>query len=233
MPKPAPLSTFDRQHLGQLFGNPETFATSLIAVLLDSYGTEFFDWEPLTIRYQVKDDFHADLHPLNEEKIMALIVALTTNQFQLSWEIFANTCRVLNGERANFSEFSPIDPEDIVWGLTEVLMNDPPNAENGTDQFSHEVARYIGLILSYNGVWQPPKMLSFAEMPFADPTLDLETAFVEDPRMFEAAQQNQKEKSKELELYAREKMRALVAQLDSLPLTNRQKYLAKPTNVVA
>ena len=215
------------QRLRTAIEDVNSFGTALLAIVLDNYGTDPFAWEPMSLRYQLKDDFGANLHKLNEDKIWGLIVALTTNQFYVAWEIFAQTCKALNGDEADFSIYSPADPEDLAWGVTEVLLNDRPDKDSGNEQFSHEVARYTGLILAENGVWLPPGVLEFAEYDHPNPTLALESAFVDDADMFEAARQNQQLKKARLEEGVKEKLKQLFAQIDSLPLTNRTKFLTK------
>lgn len=199
-----------------------TFATTLLAILLDSYGTEFFDWEPLSLRHQIKDDFGATMPEINENKVWALVTALTTNQFYKYWEIFSQTCRVLNNDEPDFADFTPVDPEDLAWGVAEVLINDPPDKEMGNEEFSHEISSYAGIILYENGIWQPPKVLDFADIP-VDKSVSLESAFVDDADMFAASQLNQTNRSKELTDFVKEKLGMLKQQLLMAPLTNRSK----------
>jgi hypothetical protein len=216
-------SSIRKRQIRQVLEDPNSFGTCLLALFLDSYGTEAFEWEPETIRLQLKDDFGATLPLMNHDKLWGLIVAMTTNQFQLSQEIFAETCRALNGDEADFGVFSPADPEDLAWGVAEVVYNDPPDPALGNAEFSHEVARYTGLVLYNNGILEPPKFLQFAEYPRENPVLDLETAFVDDPDMFEAARQKQVTAKVGLEAYVQERMKQLWQQLQELPLLNRKK----------
>ena len=135
---------------------------------------------------------------------------------------FENDSRALNGEEAEFGVFTPIDPEDLAWGVVEVLYNDPPDQEAGTAEFSHEVARYAGLVLYNNGIFTPPKFLSFAEYPKENPVLDLETAFTDDVELFEAAMKNQTDSKLRLEQYTKARITELMAQLNQVPLINRK-----------
>jgi len=216
-------SPIRKQQIKQVLEDENTFGTCLLAIFLDNYGTEAFEWEPDTIRMQIKDDFGAKLPLVNHDKLWSLIVALTTNQFYLSQEIFSQTCRALNGDEAEFDTFSPVDPEDLAWGVAEVVYNDPPDPELGNAEFSHEIARYTGLILSNNGIIEPPKFLAFAEYTSENPVLDLETAFTDDADMFEAARKKQVDTRAYLEGYVQERMKQLWEQLQQLPLLNRKK----------
>lgn len=227
------LATLEKRRIRDILENPETFGTVLMAILLDNYGTEFFNWEPQSVRWQLRDDFQANLPQVNQDKIWSLITAMTTNQFQTSWEIFSQTCRSLNGEEADFSTFAPNDPEDLIWGVVEVLLNDPPDKESGTEEFSPEIANYVGVILTENGIWQPPELLSFAAYAQEDPTLSAEDAFTDDPDMFAASQQNQGIRKQQLEQYVKERLSNLFSQLSQAPLINKKVRIQEIAQVLA
>jgi len=207
----------------EMLEDRETFATVLLAILLDSYGTEMFDWEPETLRMEVSDDFNATLPRVNSDKVWGLIVAMTTNQFYLSVEIYRTTCEALMGKDPDFAMFSPSDPEELAWGVTEVILNDPPDPKLGNGEFSNEVSRYTGLILSQNGILVPPEPLIFAAYDSENPVLAMETIFSEDPVMFDAAYSNQQRLKSTLDSFIKERVTQLQMQLKSVPLVNRQK----------
>lgn len=205
--------------------NRETFGTVLLAILLDSYGTTMFEWEAESLIQQVWDDFRAKMPQINRDKVWALIVAMTTNQFYLNIEVFKNTCDVLTGEDADFSTFNPSDPEELAWGVTEVILNDPPEEKLGNSEFSHEVEQYTGLILEQNGILQPPVQLTFAQYKTENPVLALDTVFADDPVMFQSAHENQLRRKAAVEDYVQFRLQALMLQLDAVPLRNRDKLL--------
>ena len=213
-----PIETQRRQELGRALANPATFATSLIMILLDEFGTEVFEWEPETVTIELASNYNVEIPDENMDKIWSMITALTTNQFYVSVEMFNVITQSLMGEGASFDVFIPADPEDIAWGVTEVLLNDPP--EDG-EEFSQEVQRYAGLILSENGIFQKPTMLDFAVMPRENPVLDLDTAFTDDPIMFQTAFAQQKQKVELLEAFVKTKLEALMTEIVKLPLQNR------------
>jgi len=216
------VSPHQRVRLTELLANEDTFATTLLAICVDNYGMEVAEWDYKTIKHQLETDFSVQLPSINLEKIQALLTATTTNQFTTSWEIFSQVCRVLSGETADFENFSPVNPDEIAWGIAEVFTNDPPNKENGTADISEEVSQYVGVILAQNGVWKPPKILSFASMPSSNPAEDLQTAFTDDPSVFEAALKKQANTARDIEQYVTERYHAMLQELDSTPLKNRQ-----------
>ena len=216
------MATVENAKRKAMLEDRETFGTVLLAILLDSYGTNMFEWEPESLTQQIWDDFNAKMPPINRDKVWSLIVAMTSNQFYLNIEVFKATCDALSNEDPDFSTFNPSDPEELAWGVTEVLLNDPPDEKLGNTEFSHEIEYYVGLILKENGVLQPPVQLSFAQYGQENPVTALETVFADDPVLFQAAHENQLRLKAAVEEYVQLRLQALITQLNSAPLRNRQ-----------
>ena len=216
------LITMRETEFKKFFENTDTFATALLAMVLDEYGTEAFEWEPEALNAQLRDDFHITLPEVNSDKIWALIVAMTTNQFFTNPEIFLNTCKALAHDGADFSTFRPVTPEELAWGVTEVLLNNPPDQNLGNTGFSEEVASMSGMLLYQQGVLQAPTQLQFAMYPTVNPVEDIQTMFADDESMFAAAMSNQKKAADEVDAHVKELMSELKNQLDALPLTAKK-----------
>lgn len=216
------LITMREVEFKKVLENSDSFATTLLAVLIDEYTTDIFDWDPDALSQQIKDDFHVELSPSNSDKVWALIVGITTNQFFTSPEIFLNTCKALGHGEADFAMFRPVTPEEMAWGVTEVLLNNPPDKALGNDGFSEEVASMVGMLLSEQGVVQPPKMLQFAMYPTPNPVEDIHTMFADDESMFAAAMQNQKEQADSVDAHVKDLMHVLRDQLHALPLSTKK-----------
>jgi hypothetical protein len=201
--------------------NPDSFATVLLALLIDEYSTDIFEWEPQALTMQIKDDFHLDLPQKNSDKIWALIVSMTTNQFFQNPEIFLNVCKTLAHGEADFAIFRPVTPEEMSWGVTEVVVNNPPAKEMGNTEFSDEVSSMVGMLLDQQGLLKPPNALQFAIYPTENPVLDLETMFADDEDMLQAALSNQTKIAQEVDDHTKELFKTLKQQLDDLPLSSR------------
>lgn len=199
----------------ELFESEDAFASSLIALLVDAYTTDVFTWEPEVIGLQVQDDFTAIIPKNNMDKIMSLILSMTTLQFYTDWSFFNETCKSLNGEGADPDSLVLADPEDLAWGVTEIALNDPPDDKIGNGDYSPEVCEFAGRVLSANGIWQPPKLLSFAALP---ENAALNSDLSDDPTFFETAMKMQQDERTRLEQYVGEKYRALLAEVKSLPI---------------
>jgi len=217
-----PSATADRETIRSFILGPNTFGTSLLAIALDQYGTEVFEWEAETLTGALKEDFGVELHRVNADKLFSLMVALSTNQFQTSAEIFSQTCMALNNIPVDFSTFTPPDTYTMAWGVAEVVLNDPPSQENGTSAFSDEVAGFAGMIMAEEGVWVAPKTLAFAEFSRSNPVLDLQTIYADDPDLVAAALANQQRNANDIEQFVSGRIKSLVAELASLPLQHRQ-----------
>ena len=209
--------------------DPGSFATVLLAILLDEYTTDVFSWEPQAIYMQLKDDFHVDVAAVNRDKIGAGITVLTTNQFFINSDIFANVCKAFAHGEADFSTFRPLSPEELAWGVTEAVLNNPPRKDLGNEEFSSEVANMVGICLFNQGILKPPRALQFAEYPTTNPVEDIELMFADDPTMFEAAMANQNEAAADIDEFVKHTLVQMYTQLESLPLSHKMAGGAKKT----
>jgi hypothetical protein len=212
-----------KELLKSKFEDDRSFGTVLLVILLDEFGTELFSWEPESIRMGISDQYGADVTQLNQDKIWSLITALTTNQFYVSLEIFMATCDSLSNDEHDFGLWTPNTPFELAWGVTEVLLSDPFDEEHPNSEFSNEIENYTGVVLSENGILEPPKMLAFAEYQSENPVLDLDTAFIGDPDMFEAAYAKQQADKVAIEVAVEERLSELLTEIGNLPLQNARK----------
>ena len=74
-------SSLNKEGVFELLRDPETYANVLLAVCLINYGNETFKVEPLTLFQWLKEDFGTELHEDNENKLQAILIALTTDYF--------------------------------------------------------------------------------------------------------------------------------------------------------
>jgi hypothetical protein len=212
------LTQFQREQLRGILNNEETFATTLFFLLLDTYGTEMLEWEPETIWIEVSGDFGVDLPDVNKDKVNSLILFYTTDMFQTSLETFIGTCNVLSGAEANFSRFDPADPDEMLWAFYELALHieDPKELMANLDD---DIRTYIGVTLNSYGVYDPPDLLAIAHMP----TNQGIQQFSDDPLMFNAMFDKQEGEKREMLSQIALKMRALVAELDAIPIASKGK----------
>jgi len=197
--------------------NPDMTATVLMAILLDRYGTEFLEWEPDTLRIQIADDYGANPPENNWDKIWACVMLLTTDLFYNSLEAFNSVCNALSGEGAHFDKWELAEPEEIMWGVAETTLLEPPEKGKKNHDFSHEIRQFVGLALAEFGIWRTPKLLlGIVEKP--NLTEDATSInFSDDPAMHASFFNNQTAILADLEAGVHERLGMMYDQLQLLP----------------
>lgn len=202
--------------LRDILENEDTFATTLVTICVDAFGTEFFEYDPETTWLGLAELYGAELPRTNKDKIQAMTLVYTTDLPLISVEAFNFVCNVLSGSEANFKKWDPLAPEEAIWGIYEMLLHIGIDREKDEEppQFSHEVRRYLGIILFNDGIFDPPDIMRIAEMPDRS-NLD---QWTDEPAIFNAVwDKAQTEKQALLEFLA-ERLYGMMTELnDVLP----------------
>jgi len=197
--------------------SPETFASVLLTVFLDAFGTEALEWDPGTIAMEIEDEFNVDLPQTSFDKLMAAIQILTTDRFYKSLPDFITFCNVLDGDEYRPDTFDPADAEEVAWGITEALLISPPD-DNDPDPFSDEIRAYIGAVLDREGIINPPDILRIAlRVARVSPSIQ---DFSDDPAMFNAVYDLETGKTEDINRTIVLRTQLLAAQLGALNLQN-------------
>jgi len=215
-----PRGWLEKRKIREKLEDEEAFATSLLALCLDAYGTEVFDWDPRTLWISLSEDYGVDLPSINKDKIQALTLAYTTNLPYVSVEAFNHVCNVLSGSEANFRVWDLLSPEEALWGIYEMSLNVAVDREKDEEppEFSHEVRLYLGTILENDGIFDPPDILRVAEFRSAESGLE---QLVDDPVLFNAVYDKQKTDKADLLEFLGRRLLALMQELSDLPLQDR------------
>jgi hypothetical protein len=193
---------------------PGTYATSALLLLVDAFDVEMMEWDPVTLSMEIAANFGFEPSQGLLDRVNAASSLYTSNLFHLSLETFSAVCNSLNFGTVTSEMFLPADLDDILWGVTEAkvmtgdMFDDTP--------FSHNIARYVGALLSDEGIRRPPSVLEFAEYP--DHEVDEMTGLEDDPEAFELYWQTQDEERGSLEQINHMKVMALFQQIAGLPL---------------
>lgn len=211
----------DRTPLGDLkpyWGNPQMFATSLITLFVDSYGTEGFRWDPATIQMDIEQDSGVDIPAVNFDRLLTAINLHNTNTFFTSIPDFLRACVVLSGHQLSPQAMILPDAVELAWGITEALLIAPPD-DGDENPFVPEITAYIGQVLDSEGILNPPDVLRLA-------TRDRELldrvnyGYSEDPEMFSAITKMESSKTEDINTVIKGRMQALIMQLQILPIRN-------------
>ena len=198
--------------------NPTTIGSTLLTVCVDAFGTEFLDWEPETVKPDVERLAGGPIPSTNLDKLMALSIILTSEDFFTRPKAFLAACNALGGEDepVAFTTFDPPTPEECAWGVFESLLHRPLGREETPDQrFGPKVQQLIAMILEDNGFMFAPRPLDFVPLP-EKPSAVTE----DDPEMFQAVWGIQNKNAQAITSYVAGRMKALLSQLSELKLSS-------------
>lgn len=136
--------------------------TALLWLITDLYGADCYEWEPISLRMQLKDD-HCEISDLQSDKIQAGITILTTNNYENNIKVFETINYLLNNQPDELDTFNPLEPEELICGLTEAYLIKAEPME-----FSPEVRVYAGQIFYEYGLHKPPTLFPKAIMKETD-----------------------------------------------------------------
>ena len=139
---------------------------ALLATAVAVYGAECFGWEPTLLRNELEDDFNLTLSDLQSDKLQAGITVLTTNMYETNIRTFEVCSRLFNADPQDFEDFEPLEAEELIAALTEVMLLKMEPLE-----FDSEVNAYAGQVFYNYGFCHPPKMFPSALMPQGKPVV--------------------------------------------------------------
>ncbi len=198
--------------LQQRWTAPDSFATTLLTMFADRFGTEGFHWDPNTILLLVEREFQVDLPAANFDRLMAAIALHLSDGFYNDLQTFIDTCNVFSGDLYDPRTWDPADAGECAWGIVEALLLCPP--ENEEQPFTEEILAYIGKVLDVEGIRTPPAILQMAIRQNREHIDD----YSDDPVIFAGIDEFQRSKSSEINATLKRNLRQLIEQLQSLPL---------------
>lgn len=212
------LSELRRGRVAALLQDEDVFATTLLAIVIDAYGTEVLGpaetgWTPETLRLELQDDFDVVVPDANMDKLVAGIALLTSDDFYKRTPRFVQLCNALSGSEMS-ARFDKADAAECAWGMTEAMLLAPPEED---EPFSDEIRHYLGQILDEEGIADPPDLLRLAirdRVPADVAVADLPT---EDPSSFAASYRARADRKQEIQEMLEENVEAMLSQLASLP----------------
>lgn len=127
-------SPLDRDTCARLLADPETSATTLHLIVLTTYGDAVYGdpdqglmpIDPVLLWALIREDFGVTVPESNENKLNALITAISTDAFYETEEAFVATCLALyNGDMGDIVNgiLEDITAPEALWGMYEVALN--------------------------------------------------------------------------------------------------------------
>jgi hypothetical protein len=216
----------------RVWSDPDTFATCLVALALDRFGSDRPDESPLhwtvpTWVDEIRDTSGADLAPRNLDRLMAARQLLVEpDSFRTSEPFF---CDVIGGIAADWFRplvWHPTSVEETLWGLIEATLIDPP--EGDTPPFSPEIVRYVNALARREGFRRLPDAFPEFGIP-SDPSVwsrgpDID--YSGDPDLAPAVEEAADDRFLNLDLDTADKLRDLAARLAALPVSGDGRAVA-------
>ena len=212
------ITQANRAEFKRIFEDKQTFASTMLIACTGLFESiEWFDWDPIALKAEIRDVCGATLPAVNADKLQALVLAMTTNQFYESLEAFIGVCNALDGDGSDFSTFDPADVKEMAWAVTEVAINDQQKA-GADDLFCDEIKTYIGVQAELEGFRELPKPLTFGFSPKGYQKAS--ESLPGDEAMFAAVYSRGKDDVNRVEAVTGAQLRQLVDQISRLPLPN-------------
>lgn len=201
----------------EMWKNPDTFGSVLLAAYLDRFGTEALDWDPTTATLEIEEEFDVDLPQESLDKLMVAIQILTTDRFYKNLPDFITFCNVLSGDEYRPDMWDPADAEEVAWGITEAMVIYPPD-DNDLEPFTEEIRAYIGSVVDAEGMMNPPDILRIAlRKARVSPNVE---DFSDDPTMFNAIYDLEEGKKEDINRSIILRTKMLADQFSKLKLAN-------------
>ena len=125
--------------------SPQTLATVVHAIVLDQYGEQAYDWDPVTVAMELKDDFQADICAPAMDRWCAMQVVMGSDAFFKRLDAFLNVCNTLASGSPAFETFDPVTSEEAAWAVAEVALN------RDMLPFSYSIQQYMRQQLEADG----------------------------------------------------------------------------------
>jgi hypothetical protein len=198
----------------EILKDPEIFATTALALMFDEFGTEVTEWDPDVLGIEIREAFSVEPSDALLDRLLAAMAVLSSNSFFVDVKAFTTICNSLNRGVVMSDTWVPADLDDILWAVTEVrfLMGEYYSEED----YSHDVKRYVGVMLQQQGIRKIPSVLSFAEVD--DTVTEVYDAYSGDAVMEQAFWDSQQEDRDNLESENIDKIDQYMAQIRTLPL---------------
>ena len=138
-----------------LVENPDTPVTLLNSVLVNEFGSAFYNWELESIwRELLQATRLKSLNDVTKDKIGALIALTTAEGFYNAWECFEKIGKAFNDQDVHFEDLTPLEPEELVWTIVESKLND-----DSQSTFSLDVESYFSTVFKKHGIATCPSVI--------------------------------------------------------------------------
>ena len=143
-----------------LLANPESNPVRLMLVLDNEWGEEWYDWEIETINQTAEMD-NAEIHRVNEDKIMAIKILKNTDEFFDEPRVFEKVCTAFSGRQVDWGHVQEPRTHEICACIALI------NRYVKEEPFSDDVKAYVAAAALRDGYILLPSTIKFASGPFS------------------------------------------------------------------
>jgi len=158
-----PTLAASREPIVRFFSYHDAHPVALMLVLMEKFGTDWFEWEPETLKEEILSTFNAtSISEHNWQKIQAVRTLTQTVGFWTEWHIFEKIVQALNNNVPRF---------DITQRCTLAQLMAGVDIANQIrdEEYDEEVQRYIAACFLDEGVIYAPPPLGFAQGVLSQP----------------------------------------------------------------
>ena len=199
------------------YSDPGLFTSSMLLLLVDDFTVECLQWDPVTIEMELRSKLRDRLSKATLDRAQAARMLAGNNLFHKSVEAFMACCCALNLRGSTPGSMAALDLESVYWGMAEARIIEGPE-EFAAMGFTHNIKRYMGLMLSNEGALRPGGLLRMAEMPEAA-LLNADAVAIDDPVLSAAGTEGDVALYAELDGMVEQRMALLAEQVMALPLS--------------
>jgi hypothetical protein len=147
----------------RFFGFHDSHPVALTMSLLEKFGSEWFEWEPDTLRSEIVMSFQTtNVSEHNWQKIQAVRTLTTTVGFWTEWHIFEKVIQALNNNIPRFDICQRCTLAQLMAGV------DIANTIR-VEKYGWEIEAYIAACALDEGVVYVPPPLDFAQRLLSSP----------------------------------------------------------------
>ena len=137
------------------FSDPDMDPVFLDLMLLRSWGQEWFSWDPMTLRSELKTTFGVTASRRLMDKVLAVQTVHTSDRPYQEWEVFMQTAAALTNHIVTFGNLPELSPAEAAYAAATMQRL-------RRSQFSPQVVTYWSALCLNDGLIVPPAALSQA-----------------------------------------------------------------------
>lgn len=137
-----PKISLDKTAVARLLNDVATLGTTLHVICLTAYGEEIYTLDILELLARLREDFGVELPEDNENKLQAMLTAVSTEAFHQDVQAFNTICNTLSSGDPGLDELDDVTLPEMLWAMFEVEVN------RGPDEFSPSVQARLEQILA-------------------------------------------------------------------------------------